>query len=202
MQERRPHHIVIPVAALFVLVLCSCSLNRLAVRAVAGVLSGGGSSTVFTGDDDPELVGAALPFAMKTYESLLAEDPTNAPLALATGRAFLSYAFAFVQAPADELPVSQADEQGAMRQRAKKLFLRGRDYVLQGLETRRPGFRAALDKDGAAAALRLVRREDEDYLYWAGAAWLAAFSADSFDFNLILTVPRAVALLQQVNAWD
>jgi predicted anti-sigma-YlaC factor YlaD len=89
-----------------------------------------------------------------------------------------------------------------MLQRAKKLFLRGRDYVLQGLEGRRPGFRAALDKDGAAAALRLVRRDDADYLYWAGAAWLAAFSADSFDFDLILTLPRAVALLQQVNDWD
>jgi predicted anti-sigma-YlaC factor YlaD len=203
MRDGQPSLLRLSLSAIAVSVLaCSCSINRLAVRAVAGVLSGGGSSTVFTGEEDPELVRDALPFAMKTYESLLAEDPGNAPLALATGRAFLSYAFAFVQAPADELPVSQVDEQGAMRQRAKKLFLRARDYVLQGMETRRPGFRAALDRDGPAAALRLARRDDADYLYWAGAAWLAAFSADSFDFDLILSVPRAVALLQQVNEWD
>jgi predicted anti-sigma-YlaC factor YlaD len=191
MLMRRRYLLILLVAATAVMA-SSCSINRLAVRAVAGALAGSGSSTVFTGEEDPELVRDALPFAMKTYESLLSADPGNAPLALATGRAFLSYAFAFVQTPAEQLPDSQVDEQGAMLKRAKKLFLRGRDYVLQGLETRRPGFRAALDKDGAAAALRLVRRDDADYLYWAGA----------FDFDLVLTLPRAVALLQQVNDWD
>jgi predicted anti-sigma-YlaC factor YlaD len=183
-------------------VLCSCSINRLAVRSVAGFLAGSGNGTVFSGDDDPELVGDALPFALKTYESLLQADPTDAPLALATGRAFVSYAFAFVESPADELPVEQADQQLAMHQRAKKLFLRARDYVMQGIETRRPGFTAALDKEGPEAALRLARRDDIDYVFWAGAAWLAAFSADPFDFAQIVTLPRAVAFLQQVNAWD
>ena len=118
------------------------------------------------------------------------------------GRSFVSYAYAFVQAPSDQLPVERADDQEAMRQRAKKLFLRGRDYVLRGLEIRRPGFRPALEKGGADAALRLVKPEDVDYLYWAGAAWMAAFSADPFDFALIVTVPRAIALLQQVEDWD
>ncbi len=194
--------LLLPAGALCCVLLASCSLNRLAVRTVAGFLAGSGESTVFTGDDDPQLVGDALPFILKTYESLLASDPRNDALALATGRTFVSYAYAFVQTPADELPAAQVDEQQAMRQRAKKLFLRGRDYVLQGLETRRPGFRSALEKGGPEAALRLVRREDADYLYWAGAAWLAAFSADPFDFALIVTVPRAVALLQQVESWD
>jgi predicted anti-sigma-YlaC factor YlaD len=182
--------------------LASCSLNQLAVHAVSGFLSGAGDSVVFSGDDDPELVGDALPFALKTYESLLAADPKNAPLALATGRTFASYAFAFVQAPADQLPPERVDQQQAMKQRAKKLFLRGREYILRGLEIRRPGFRAALEAKGPAAALRLARAEDADYLYWAGASWLGAFSADPFDFGLIVTVPRAVALLLQVQQWN
>jgi len=182
--------------------LASCSLNRLAVRTVAGFLSGSGDSTVFTGEDDPELVGDALPFVLKTYESLLEADPSNADLALATGRTFVMYAFAFVQAPADELPVERVDEQLSMKARAKKLMLRGREYILRGIETRRPGFRASLEKDGPAAALRLVKREDIDYLYWAGASWMGAFGADPFDFSLIVSLPRAVALLQQVADWD
>ena len=172
------------------------------MRTVAGFLSGAGDSVVFTGDDDPELVGDALPFALKTYESLLAAEPGDAPLHLATGRAFASYASAFVLTPASELPQEQVDRQVAQRQRAKKLFLRAREYVLQGLEIRRPGFRAALDTQGPKAALRLSRKEDADYLYWAGAAWMGAFSADPFDFALIVAVPRAVALLQQVEDWD
>ena len=177
------------------------SCSSLAVHAVAGFLSGSGQGTVFTGDDDPELIRDALPFAMKTYESLLEADPGNAPLALATGRAFVSYAFAFVQAPSDLLPSDQVDRQRVMRQRAKKLFLRARDYVMRGLEIRRPGFAAALTRD-AQAALRLARKDDIDYLYWAATAWMGAFSADPFDFAQIVAVPRAVAMLQQVDAWD
>lgn len=186
----------------FVGLLSSCSINQFAVRAVGGFLAGSGQGTVFTGDDDPELVRDALPFAMKTYESLLDEDPTNAPLALATGRAFVGYAFAFVQTSASMLPADQVDAQKAGYLRAKELFLRGRRYVLQGLEARRHGFAAALDRGDVVAALKLTRREDADYLYWTAAAWMAAFSADPFDFTLIVAVPRAVALLLQVQAWD
>jgi predicted anti-sigma-YlaC factor YlaD len=187
-------------ALAFGVVLSSCS--TFAVRTVAGFLAGSGQGTVFTGDEDPELVGDALPFAMKTYESLLDADPRNAPLALATGRAFVSYAFAFVQAPSDQLPPEQVEQQRAMHQRAKKLFLRARDYVLGGLEVRRPGFTNALAGDNVQAALRLTRKEDADYLYWAATAWMGAFSADPFDFVQIVAVPRAVAMLQQVDAWD
>ena len=180
----------------------ACSINRLAVRTVAGVLSGSGDTNVFATDDDTELVRDALPFALKTYEALLASDPGNDALALATARAFAGYAYAFVQTPADELPVDAVDEQLAMHARARKLFLRARDYALAGLEVRRHGFRAALETRAVADALRLTRPEDIDYLYWTGASWLGAFSASPFDFSLLVTVPRATALLQQVEAWN
>ena len=187
---------------LFAGLLVSCSINRLAVRTVAGFLSSSGTSTVFTGDDDPELVRDALPFALKTYESLLAQDPGNAPLALTTGSAFASYAYAFVQIPSDELPADQVDRQQVGHERAKRLFLRARRYVLQGLDVRRPGFSAALEGQSADAALRLVHRDDIDYLYWTAATWLGAFSADPYDFSLIVAIPRAVTILQQVLSWD
>lgn len=182
--------------------LSSCSINKLAVRAVAGMLGGGGDSTVFTGEDDPELVGDALPFALKVYESLLASDPTNAELCLSTGSAFLMYSFAFVQAPAELLPELQVEEQIAAKARAKKLFVRAREYVLRGIELRHKGFRAELDKGRTAAALAMLKPADIDYLYWAGAAWLAAFSVDPFDMTLLVTVPVPQAMLEQVLAWD
>jgi predicted anti-sigma-YlaC factor YlaD len=187
---------------LSMVLLSSCSINRLAVRAVAGMLGGGGDSTVFTGEDDPELVGDALPFALKVYESLLEADPTNAALALSTGQAFCMYGFAFVQAPSDLLPDTEVEKQIAMRARAKKLFLRAREYVLRGMEMRRKGFRAELEKGNAAGALARAKPADIDYLYWAGASWLAAFSTDPFDMNLLVTVPLPQALLEQVLAWD
>jgi predicted anti-sigma-YlaC factor YlaD len=185
---------------LLMMLLSSCS--SLAVKAVAGVLTGSGDSNVFTTDDDTVLVGDALPFALKTYEALLQADPGNAPLALATARAFAGYAYAFVQIPADELPIDQVDQQIAGHTRAKKLFLRARDYALRGLEIRHAGFTAALEGKDPAQALKLAGPQDIDYLYWAGASWLGAFSAEPFDFSLIITLPRAMAMLQQVEAWN
>jgi predicted anti-sigma-YlaC factor YlaD len=186
------------------LAFSGCSINRLAVRAVAGMLSGGGGAggDPFTSEDDPELVGDALPFAMKLYESLLAADPENAELLLATGRVFVMYANAYVQTPADMLELSQVEQQTAMRARAKRLFLRAREYVLRGLELRRPGFRGDLAAGKVDGALARLKPDDADYLYWASAAWLSAFSIDPFDMELLVTVPQPVALLQKVNAWD
>lgn len=183
-------------------VLSGCSINQLAVRAVGGMLASGGEGVAFNGDDDPQLVGDALPFALKLYEILLADDPRNPALALATGRGFASYASAFVQTPADQLPSDQYEMQQAMHARAKKLFLRGREYILEALELRHPGFRAALEAKDVKRALSMTNRDDIDYLFWAGASWLGAFGADSFDFDLMVTVPQAVALLTQVLAWD
>ena len=186
------------------LAVSGCSINRLAVRAVAGMLSGGGGGggDAFTTEDDPELVGDALPFAMKLYESLLAADPENPDLLLATGRIFVMYANAYVQTPADMLDASEVELQAAMRVRAKRLFLRAREYVLRGLELRRKGFRAALDGGDLPAALALLKQDDADYLYWTSAAWMSAFSIDPFDMELLVTVPRPIAMLAQVNAWD
>ena len=186
------------------LAIPGCSINRLAVRAVSGVLtgSGGGGGDVFTGEDDPELVGDALPFAMKLYESLLAADPANPDLLLATGRIFVMYANAFVQTPADMLEASEVEQQALMRARAKRLFLRGREYVLRGLELRRPGFRADLEAGRVEAALARLKRDDADFLYWASAAWLSAFSIDPFDMELLVTVLQPIALLRQLDAWD
>lgn len=184
------------------LLASGCSINRLAVRAVSGFFAGSGGGTAFTGDDDPQLVADALPFALKLYESLLEADPQNPALALATGRSFVTYAYAFVQIPADELGDMQVERQAEMRERAKKLFLRGRRYILDGMELRRPGFRAALDSGKVDQALRLAGKQDADYLYWLGAAWLSAFSVSPFDMELLVTIPIPLALLRQVNEWD
>ena len=60
-----------------VLSLGSCSLEKVAMKKVAGMLSGSSSTDVFSSDNDPDLVGDALPFAIKLYESLLSCCPTT-----------------------------------------------------------------------------------------------------------------------------
>ena len=46
----------------------ACSIKTAAVKTVADTMSHPGD--VFTRDDDPELVRASLPFALKTFETL------------------------------------------------------------------------------------------------------------------------------------
>lgn len=206
---RRTTAVSVVVLVLAGLLLAGCSINRLAVRAISGVLTGGGGGTgAFGRDDDPELVGQALPFALKLYESLLDADPENTPLLLATGSACVSYAFAFVQAPAELLPEAEVEAQAAQITRARKLFLRGREYVFRALELKYPGvFRSWVDAEvtggtDVAAGLDFLDPKDIDYVYWAAASWMAAVSASQFDMGLIITVPKAVALIRKVLAWD
>ena len=70
--------------------LSGCALvRRKAVGMVASTLASSGD--VFTRDDDPELVGQAIPFGLKLYESLLDSAPKNKDL-LYVGTEFGLYA--------------------------------------------------------------------------------------------------------------
>lgn len=177
--------------------LClSCSMNTTAMRMVADAMSSTTSGTTFTGEDDPELVGDALPFALKLYESLLDEVKDNPRLWLATGSGFIMYANAYVQTPADMLPDTEVDRRSQMTSRARKLYLRGRDYVLQGLEVLHPGFTASLESDAFKGRLIAMKPEDVPYLYWAAAGWMAAFASDPFDVNIGVGLKNAAAMME------
>jgi len=174
----------------------------MAVRAVADALTSDGGSTVFTGDDDPELVGDAIPFAIKMYESLLVKAPDHEKLVVATGSMFVMYANAFVQARAETLSQDQFQERKDQLGRAKRLYLRGRSLLADGLERKYPGFRTA-SKDGKLVALlKKTTKADVPSLYWVAAASLAAFSLDPFDLQLGVNVPEAKALMARAYELD
>ena len=187
---------------LAVLVIVSgCSINKLAVNVLANALGGEGGGSVFTSDEDPELVGDALPFALKMYETLLQQSPDHEGLLLATGSGFISYANAFVATPASMMSFEQWELQQSEQARAKKLYLRGRDYLIHALDVRYPGFREVLEltvPDANEQLREFVQQMDEDdvpYLYWTGAGWVAAFALDAFDLELAFTVTRAQVLM-------
>jgi predicted anti-sigma-YlaC factor YlaD len=184
-------------AVLALLALGACSLRKVAVNSVAKTLSSAGGGTVFTGEDDPELVAEALPFAMKLYESLLAEVPENTELLLSTGSVFAMYANAFVHGPAGMLPDVEFERKAEMLARAKLLYLRGRDYCLRALELHHPGFRQLLEKNDAGKLLETMTVKEVPYLYWASASWMGAFSTNPFDMEMLLTLSRPLALMDR-----
>jgi len=173
----------------------------MAVNLIADTLAAG-ESTVFTGDDDPQLVAEALPFALKLYESLVEKAPDNPGLLLATGSAFTMYANAFLQTEADMLPPDQYEQRQVMYRRAKGLYLRGRGYTLRGLEARQHGITRLIQDGKLQEALKPVSRQEVAYLYWAAASWLAAYSTDTFDLELMLSLPKALALMNRALELD
>ncbi|MDR0584789.1 MAG: TRAP transporter TatT component family protein [Treponema sp.] len=192
----------IPFAVLCCLCGTACSINKMAARAVSNALTAGGSAGVFTGDSDPELVGDALPFAIKMYESLLSVNPGHRGLLRTTGSLFVMYANAFVQGPAEMLPRNLYAERQAAMERAKKLYLRGLNLLYRGLETEYSGFDGAFHKGVLPEILAKVKKVDVPDLYWAAAGGLSAYSLNPFDMDLGVRVPEFLALVNRAYELD
>ena len=179
--------------------LPGCSIKRFAVNKVGDALAGGG--TTFTSDDDPELVRAALPFSLKLMESLLAESPRHRGLLFASASGFTQYAYAFVQQDADELEDKDLAAANAMRNRARRLYLRARDYGLRGLDAAHAGFTARLATN-PVAAVQIARRADVPLLYWTAVSWGAAISLSKDDPHRVAEIPQMEALIDRALALD
>lgn len=187
-------------AGLSVLALLSgCSVRKLAVDKVADALAEPG--TVWSGDDDPELVGQALPFALKTQESLLATSPQHRELLLATCRGFVSYAGGWVEAEAERIEATDFAGARRARERALRLHLRGRGYCLRALELDLPGVAARLATD-PVAALGGSERSQVELLYWTGAAWGSAIALGLDRPALVADLPAVRALFDRALALD
>jgi hypothetical protein len=190
---------VLAVLLVTVCVLPSCSIKRMAVRSVANSLTSG--PDVFGTDNDPELIRDALPFGLKTMESLLVVIPDHEGLLLALAKGYASYGFAFVQAEGDLLVNADYARSEALHARALNLYLRARDFGLRGLEKRHKGIGPALSLDPERAAARLEKR-DVPMLYWTAAAWGAAIALGKDRPELLAELPTIRALVERGLALD
>ena len=179
--------------------LPACSLRRMAVKTVADSLAHG--SSTYAQDDDPDLVREALPFGLKTLESLAAELPRHRPLLRSLASGFTSYAVAYVIPDAQRLEPLDVLAARAERDRARRLLLRGRDYGLRALEVHYPSFRAAL-RTNADEALARTTADDLPDLYWTAAAWGSAISMGKGDMDLVADVPIVERLIRRAEALD
>ncbi|MFB3074462.1 MAG: TRAP transporter TatT component family protein [Candidatus Methylomirabilales bacterium] len=194
--ERRPEISLILVAA--ALLLAACSVKKTAANIIGDTLAGSGG--VYASDDDPELVREAIPFGLKTYESLLEVSPEHEGILLASASGFTAYAY-MLQDDADRLDVTDLPQARQMRARVRKLYLRGRDFALRGLEVEHPRFTAVLETD-RNSALAMTTEDDVPFLYWAGASWAGALSVAKDDLDLIAELPTAGALVGRVLELD
>src|SRR5262250_2993481 len=143
--------------------LTGCSLKRMAVNSVANSIAAGGD--VYSRDDDPDLIRDAVPFGLTTMESLLEVVPDNRNLLLAACQGYTQYAYAFVQLDADTIESKNYDEATRLHDRARRLFLRGRNYGLRALELKHKGITHGLQARPDSAA-RVLTAKEVPLVYW------------------------------------
>jgi len=176
-----------------------CSVREYALRSIGDALAGGGE--VYAADEDIELVGAATPFGLKTIESLLAEVPDHRGLLLAAARGFTQYAYVYVQTPAEQAEERDVALAYAQQARARRLYLRARDYGLRGLGLGGEPALARLQTE-PAKALAGTTRDDVALLYWTGVAWAAAIALSKDSPATIAGLPAVDALIARAAALD
>lgn len=176
-----------------------CSVRQLAINELGDALAAGGST--YASDDDPELVGDALPFALKLIESLLAESPRHRGLLLAATSGFTQYSYGWVHQRAEQLEQEDLEAAADMRRRARNLYLRARDYGLRGLSVRESGLDTALRTEPKAAVQRLDK-DEVPLMYWTAAAWGLAISLSKDDPALVADLPVVEALIDRALQLD
>jgi predicted anti-sigma-YlaC factor YlaD len=134
-------------------------------------------------------------------ESLLSENQRHEGLLFATSSGFTQYAYAFVQQDADEQEETDLAAATQLKTRARRLYLRARNYGLRGLEVKHRGFETALHGDPRKAVQRATKK-DVPLLYWTAASWAAAISISKNDPDLIGDLPVVEALMDRALALD
>lgn len=202
-------------AGVFCVLIFSCSSMG---SAVATSLSGankkgvpnkkGGSNSAMlalTGERDATLIADFFPTALVLYEILHQQNPDHLGMTAMTGQLNVMYGNAFVQTPADDIEISEFDKQQEEYARAMLHYVRGRDYCLETLEGRHKGIRDALfsgDSSQINSAAAKLDANDVSTAYWCGAGWLAAFSLDPLDADMLEQLAAPVALLERAAALD
>ncbi len=179
--------------------LPGCSLKRLAVRRVADSLTQG--PDVFGTDDDPDLVRDALPFGLKTMESLLETVPRHEGLLLTLCKGYTQYSYAYVQSEGDLLVNSDYARATALHTRAFRLYLRARGFGLRALALRHSGIADSL-RLSPERAVTALGRSDLAALYWTAASWGSAIALGKDRPEMLADLPAIRALVNRGLALD
>ncbi len=187
------------VVFLLIATLPGCSLQQIAINKLGDALAE--TSTTFASDDDPDLIGEAIPFSLKLIESLLAESPEHEGLLLAATSGFTQYANGWVHQRGDELVNDDFEQAEYQHGRAKRLYLRASRYGMRALEVSHPGITERLRLE-PEATLERAGRDDVPILYWTAAALGLAVSLSKDDPEVIAELPIVEAMIDRAFELD
>ena len=169
---------IIFTCALLVL-LCGCSIEKYAVKKIAGVMDGG--MEVIMQENDLHIAEISLLSNIKLIETFLSIDPKNEKLLLFASMGYGSYALGYLE---DSLP-----------DRASNIYWRGKEYGLRILREKNNKFQEAEkgDLESFEKVLKTFSKDDIPYIFWSAYNW-------GCYINLNLSDPEAISDFSKVNA--
>ena len=174
-----------------------CSLRTMAVNAIVPTLA---NPAVYLSEEDPELVRDALPFLLKTIESILDTSPRQNEALVFACSGFTLYANAFVQIDADLAEWDDYELALQLRDRAWRFYVRARDYCLRSLELKYAGITERLRQDPVVAVAE-TGIDDVEVLFLLSAAWGSAIS-NAMTPELLADLPAVRVLLERALELD
>lgn len=153
-------------------------IQTIAIRTVGGIMEYG--LEAFNEESDIDLARPALASNLKLVEAMIKGDPDNAKLLLFAAQGYNAYALSFAEDDSVE--------------RARVLYLRGRDYALRILR-KNTAFASALNADleSFTGVLETMGADDVPAVFWAAFGWGSYI-------NITRTDLSAIADLSKVNA--
>jgi len=168
------------------LLLQGC-IQTMAIRTMGGIMGYG--LEAFNEEGDLKLAESALGSNLKLVEALIKGDPENKELLLMASQGFNAYALAFAEDDSVE--------------RARALYLRGRNYAMRVL-SQRDALRSALDMDVATfqSALKTCSKEDVPALFWTAFGWGSYVNITRSEVSAVADLPKVLAMMDRVRELD
>ena len=182
-----PHRTIVA-AALALGAVAGCDTSRFTAQQSMGLVTRGSAAVQEHWDVD--LVGDGMPASILQLEGLYATLPDDATVGLELMRAYVSYAYGWVEDEAEEAEDrGDLDAQTERLHRALLLYLRARNIGLHHLAQHDDGLDAALHGPAAALEARLGERMRDralaPLLLWTAQAWGLAIHTAPDDPDLV-----------------
>ena len=180
---------------------CGPLLKQMSVASATEIFRDGMST--FYREGDLLVAEQALASTLKLLEVFLESSPDNQELLLQASQGFGAYAFAFVE---DKIARHhrEPDPLQLHRDRARRLYLRGRDYALRVLALRHDVFAAPLTANPTTLRTNLehLQKGDVPALFWAAYGWAGAIRWSLDRPEMLSDIPRVLAMMQRVLELD
>ena len=167
--------------------ISSCSVQKLAIRSMSGILDN--TMAALYEESDLKLAEQAIASDLKLLEGLIKSDPKNEKFLLLACQGFGAYALGFVE---DSNP-----------ERAQLFYLRGRDYGFEILKKNKAFGNAMTNSiDSWEAALKRFDKSDVPALFWTANNWANWINFNLTDTDALANLPRVQLMMQRVLELD